>query len=88
DGHSLRTAPLEAKSTLAYIPDDCMAYPLQTGRAFLAHVASARKTVVDSRTLDLAHRFGLTPHLEKRFEQMSFGTRKKMFLTAIALGKP
>ncbi|WP_341319523.1 ATP-binding cassette domain-containing protein [Paraburkholderia sp. IMGN_8] len=88
DGHSQRTAPLEAKSTVAYIPDDCMAYPLQTGREFLEQVASTRKTAVDSGTLDLAHRFGLTPHLEKRFEQMSFGTRKKMFLTAIALGKP
>jgi ABC-2 type transport system ATP-binding protein len=87
-GHSLRTVPLEAKSALAYIPDDCIAYPLQTGRAFLDQVASTRQTIVDSRALDLAHRFGLAPHLEKRFEQMSFGTRKKMFLTATALGRP
>lgn len=87
-GHSLRTAPLEAKSVLAYVPDDCMVYPLQTGRAFLELVASSRKTVVDDRTLDLAHRFGLAPHLEKRFEQMSLGTRKKIFLTATLLGEP
>jgi ABC-2 type transport system ATP-binding protein len=86
DGHSLRTAPLEAKSVLAYVPDDCMAYPLQTGRDYLELVASARNTAVDSHTLDLARRFGLAPHLEKRFEQMSFGTRKKMFLTAASLG--
>ena len=86
DGHSLSSAPIEAKSRLAYVPDDCMPYSLQTGRAYLDLVASNRKTIVDSRTLDLADRFGLTPHLEKRFEQMSFGTRKKMFLTAAALG--
>jgi heme-transporting ATPase len=85
DGHSLRTAPLEAKSILAYVPDDCMAYPLQTGREYLELVASTRNTAVDKHTLDLAHRFGLAPHLEKRFEQMSFGTRKKIFLTATAL---
>jgi len=31
NGYSLRDAPLEAKSALAYVPDDCMAYPFQTG---------------------------------------------------------
>ena len=87
-GHSLRTAPHDAKSALAYVPDDCLAYPSQTGREFLGLVAAARKTVVDTRTLELADRFGLAPHLEKRFEQMSFGTRKKLFLTATTLGAP
>lgn len=87
DGHSLRTEPLEAKSALAYVPDDCMPYSLQTGREYLELVASARKTVVDGHAFDLADRFGLTPHLEKRFEQMSFGTRKKIFLTATTLGE-
>ena len=87
DGHSLRTAPLEAKSALAYVPDDCMPDSLETGRDYLERVASTRNTAVDSRTLDLADRFGLVPHLEKRFEQMSFGTRKKMFLTATSVGK-
>ncbi|VWC56925.1 ABC transporter ATP-binding protein [Burkholderia lata] len=87
-GHSLRTAPLDAKSTLAYVPDDCLAYPSETGRGFLDLVAAARKATVDARTLALADRFGLSPHLEKRFEQMSFGTRKKLFLTATTLGAP
>ncbi|MCX4171801.1 MULTISPECIES: ABC transporter ATP-binding protein [Paraburkholderia] len=86
-GHSLRTAPREAKSVLTYVPEDCMTYPEQTGREYLARVASERKTTVDSHTLDLAHRFGLDPHLDKRFEQMSFGTRKKFFLTAAVLGE-
>ena len=87
-GHSLRTAPHDAKSALAYVPDDCLAYPLQTGRAFLDLVAAGRKTVVDAHTLELADRFGLGPHLEKRFEQMSTGTRRKVFVTAAALGDP
>ncbi|WP_175952496.1 ABC transporter ATP-binding protein [Burkholderia sp. BCC0405] len=87
-GHSLRTALHDAKSALAYVPDDCLAYPSQTGREFLGLVAAARNAVVDTRTLELADRFGLAPHLEKRFEQMSFGTRKKLFLTATTLGAP
>jgi ABC-type multidrug transport system ATPase subunit len=36
--------------------------------------------------MDLADRFGLAPHVDKRFEQMSFGTRKKFFLTASVIG--
>ena len=87
-GHSLRRAPLEAKSALAYVPDDCMAYPFMTGRAFLELVASTKKTEVSASTLDLAERFGLAPHLDKCFEQMSLGTRKKIFLTATTLGDP
>ncbi|NPT62177.1 ATP-binding cassette domain-containing protein [Paraburkholderia elongata] len=86
-GHSLRSAPHKAKSVLTYVPEDCMTYPDQTGRAYLDRVASERKTAVDSHTLDLAHRFGLEPHLDKRFEQMSFGTRKKFFLTGAVLGE-
>ena len=87
-GHSLRTEPLKAKSMLAYVPDDCLSYPQLTGRAFLDEVASARQTTLESGVLELANRFGLDAHLDKRFEQMSFGTRKKMFLTATMLGKP
>jgi ABC-type multidrug transport system ATPase subunit len=49
-------------------------------------VALERKASVGRDVLDLAERFGLTPHLEKRFEQMSFGTRKKVFLTAAVIG--
>lgn len=88
DGHSLRDAPLAAKAALAYVPDDCLAYPFQTGRALLDLVASAKKTRVDASVLDLAHRFGLAPHMEKRFEQMSLGTRRKFFLSATLIGAP
>lgn len=88
NGYSLRDTPLKAKSALAYVPDDCMAYPFQTGREFLELVASTRRTAVDGGTLDLAYRFGLAPHLDKRFERISPGTRKKIFTSATVLGKP
>ncbi|MFM0643715.1 ATP-binding cassette domain-containing protein [Paraburkholderia bryophila] len=86
-GHALRSARLAAQNVLTYVPEDCMTYPDQTGRAYLNDVATARKTTVGATALDLADRFGLTPHLDKRFEQMSFGTRKKIFLTASVLGE-
>jgi ABC-2 type transport system ATP-binding protein len=86
-GHSLRDDPFAAKSLLTYVPEDCMTYPDQTGLDYFHAVAAARKTTLSDHALDLAERFGLTPHLEKRFEQMSYGTRRKMFLTAAVLGE-
>ena len=88
DGHSLRDAPLAAQSRLAYVPDNCMAFPEQTGRGLLQQVAAAKHVALDDAVLDLAHRLGLEPHLDKRFEQMSTGTRRKVYLTAAALGDP
>jgi ABC-2 type transport system ATP-binding protein len=86
NGHSRRNAPAEANARFAYIPDDCLPDSMQTGRAYLEQVALERDTTVGHDALELAERFGLTPHLEKRFEQMSFGTRKKMCLTAAIIG--
>lgn len=88
DGHSLRDAPQAAQSRLAYVPDNCMAFPEQTGRGLLEQVAQAKNVPLDDTVLDLARRLGLEPHLDKRFEQMSTGTRRKVYLTAAALGNP
>jgi len=85
-GHSLTQAPDQARAALAYIPEDLPAYPVQTGRAFLEQVAAARHTSLDDDVLTLADAFGLTPHLDKRFEQMSFGTRKKVLFSATMIG--
>ncbi|MER1968482.1 ATP-binding cassette domain-containing protein [Castellaniella sp. GW247-6E4] len=88
DGHSLVHAPLQAKARLAYVPDNCLAFPKQTGRGLLERIASEKNTSLDDAVLDLARRLGLEPHLDKRFEQMSTGTRRKVFLAAAALGDP
>lgn len=88
DGHSLVQAPQQAKARLAYVPDNCLAYPAMTGRGLLEQVAAEKQIPVDDAVLDLAYRLGLEPHLDKRFEQMSTGTRRKVFVTAAALGDP
>jgi heme-transporting ATPase len=59
DGHSLRTEPLKAKAALAFVPDDCMAYPFQTGEN-CSNSWPRPQTTVDARVIDLAHRFGLS----------------------------
>ncbi len=88
DGHSMTQALAQAKARLAYVPDDCLLFPDLTGRALLERVAAEKHAVLDDAVLGLADRMGLEPHLDKRFEQMSTGTRRKVFLTAAALGDP
>jgi len=88
DCHSLTHAPQQAKARLAYAPDNCLAFPTQTGRGLLEQVAAEKNVALDEATLELAYDLGLEPHLDKRFEQMSTGTRRKMFVTAAALGNP
>lgn len=88
NGHSLTHAPLQAKAHLAYVPDNCLIFPTQTGRGLLEQVALEKNTALDDKTLDFAYRLELEPHLDKRFEQMSTGMRRKVFLAAAALGDP
>ncbi len=88
DGHSLTQTPRQARARMAYVPDNCLMFPAQTGRGLLEQVASEKNTRLDDSVLDLAYRLGLESHLDKRFEQMSTGTRRKVFLTAAALGDP
>lgn len=88
DGHSLAQAPPQAKARLAHVPDNCLDLPALTGRELLTRIAAQKQVAVDGAILDLAARLGLEPHLDKRFEQMSTGTRRKVYLTAAALGDP
>ncbi len=88
DGHSLTHAPQQAQARLAYVPDNCLVFPTQTGRGLLEQVAAEKNVALDEATLELAYDLGLEPHLDKRFEQMSTGTRRKVFVTAAALGDP
>ncbi len=87
DGHSLWKQAEKARACTAYVPDNCLAFPEQTGRGLLQQLATQKRTAVDSHVLELAHELGLEPHLDKPFEQMSTGTRRKVYLAAAALGE-
>ncbi len=88
DRHSLRHAPERAKARMAYVPENCLLEPMQTGRERLEAVAREKNVPLSDDVLGLAVELGLEPHLEKRFEQMSTGTRRKVFLVAADLGEP
>ncbi len=88
DEHSLSQAPQPFKAHVAYVPEDCLLFPMQTGRGLLEQVATEKQVALNDDILGFAYELGLEPHLDKRFEQMSTGTRRKVFLTAAALGNP
>ena len=87
DEHSLGQTPQQAKARLAYIPENCLQFPLMTGRELLEQAAAEKNTAIDEAVLDAAQRLDLTEHLDKRFEQMSTGMRRKVYLCAAALGQ-
>ncbi len=86
-GRDLAADALGAKANLAYVPDNADAYPSLSGRELLERAASTKDNSADG-AFALAEQFRLIPHLDKRFEQMSFGTQKKMLLAALAIGEP
>lgn len=90
DGYAMSQASQHARSRLTFVPANVLSDPTQTGRGLLEAIAAQRlgSALLDEAVLDLADRLGLTPHLDKRFEQMSTGTRRKVYLTATAVGTP
>lgn len=83
-GHDLARQPVAAKSCLAYVPDESALYPFMTGCDLLDLCAWARKA---SRVpSDLVEGFGLTPHLDKRYDTLSLGTRRKLLIATAFIG--
>ena len=87
-GHSIRQSPKQARLGVAYVPRDCLLFPRLTGYELLAMFASQKKAVIDQTALRLCEALGLEAHMDKPFEQMSTGTRRKVYLAAAALGNP
>ena len=88
DGCSLVNDPANFIARVSYVPDDCLLYPAMTGRQLLEQKAREKNVPLSADSVSLAYELGLSEHLDKRFEQMSTGTRRKVFLAAAALGSP
>ena len=88
EGHSVFKAGSKAKSHMAFVPDNCMGFPDLSGRELLHRLAQDKKVQVSNAVFDFAHALGLEPHLDKRFDQMSTGTRRKVYLAATLIGQP
>lgn len=75
-----------AVGLIAYVPDSCPVYPFISGQEWLAFTKSLRPfdLMVEQQLLS---DFGLLPHLNCRFDAMSFGTARKFLLTSALSSK-
>lgn len=83
-GHDLHEEDAAARSRLAYVPDESVAYDFMTGDEFLRMVQALRGCAGPERAL--LEGFGIDVHLGARFGDMSLGTRKKFMLVGGLMG--
>lgn len=91
NGHDTVREPIEAKKSLAYVPDQPFLYDKLTGREFLYFVAGLFR--IDKR---LAHRkiaeqieqFEIGEWIDKRTEEYSQGMRQRVTICAAVLHDP
>jgi len=84
-GKHLTRDPVAARKGLAYVPDEAAVYPFMTGRDLMALCAWARGAPEIAPSL--IEGFGLTPHLDKRYDALSLGTRRKMLIASAFIGE-
>ncbi|EKD73748.1 MAG: ABC transporter ATP-binding protein [uncultured bacterium] len=73
------------KKQLTYIPSKPTFFPTTTGKDFFNLMLSIKNKQLMHAAQDCAERFNLLPFFDTPFEQLSFGTQKKFFLTMLAM---
>ncbi len=75
------------KQKLTYIPSAPLFFPTATGAEFLSFIVSIKRANKSQEKIyELINRFRLSTHLHSRFNEMSLGTQKKLFLTTLGIG--
>jgi len=91
DGHDVITAGRQARSKLAYVPDEPFLYERLTGREFLDFTARLygldRERYRDRLAIE-TERFGLAGFIDQLAEGYSHGMRQRVVLAAAALHEP
>lgn len=88
NGHAISGPAKPAKTMVAWVPDDCLQEPTLIGWQLLQRTAAEKGVEIGPDVLEWVHALELEPHLEKQFEQMSTGMRRKVYLAAAAIGSP
>ena len=88
NGHSITLQRDQALTQLAWVPDNCLSEPMLTGQQLLQRTAAEKRVDIGPDVLEWVRQLDLEPHLEKQFEQMSTGMRRKVYLAAAAIGDP
>ena len=91
NGKSVRTAPLDCKRDIAYIPDNPDLYDFMTGRKYLNFIADIFKVSVadrQERIRKYADLFELTADLAQPIAAYSHGMKQKLAIIAAWLHRP
>ncbi|MDD5919310.1 MAG: ABC transporter ATP-binding protein [bacterium] len=91
DGKSVRTAPLDCKRDIAYIPDNPDLYDYMTGIKYLNFIADIFKVSAADRQVRIrkyADLFELTADLAQPIAAYSHGMKQKLAIIAAWLHRP
>jgi ABC-2 type transport system ATP-binding protein len=90
-GLDLKKDALEVKRNIGYIPENAALYDSLTPLEYLHFIGQLYKidrAVVDKKSRDLLHVFGLSNHIDSRMTTFSKGMRQKVLLTAGMIHNP
>ncbi|MCX7984172.1 MAG: ABC transporter ATP-binding protein [Bacteroidetes bacterium] len=91
NGYNIVHQPIEAKKTLAYIPDQPYLYDKLTGREFLYFLGglfNVSKEVLRIRIEELIDHFEIGTWIDRRIEDYSQGMRQRVVIASALLHKP
>jgi ABC-2 type transport system ATP-binding protein len=91
NGFDLATHPLQAKKTLAYVPDQPFLYDKLTGREFFYFVGGlyeVDKAILHGRIKELIDHFEIGPWIDRRTEDYSQGMRQRVSIAAALIHRP
>jgi ABC-2 type transport system ATP-binding protein len=91
NGFDTVTQPIEAKTTLAYVPDQPFLYDKLTGREFMYFAGGLykiEKETLHTRIKDVIELFEIGQWVDKRSEDYSQGMRQRISIAAALLHHP
>jgi ABC-2 type transport system ATP-binding protein len=91
NGFDTVTQPIEAKTTLAYVPDQPFLYDKLTGREFMYFAGGLykiEKETLHTRIKDLIELFEIGQWVDKRSEDYSQGMRQRISIAVALLHRP
>jgi ABC-2 type transport system ATP-binding protein len=91
NGFDTVSQPIEAKTTLAYVPDQPFLYDKLTGREFMYFAGGLykiEKETLHTRIKDVIELFEIGQWIDKRSEDYSQGMRQRISIAAALLHRP
>ena len=91
NGFNIVTHPIDAKRTLAYVPDQPFLYDKLTGREFLYFVGGLykmQKDLVHRRVAEVIEHFEIGRWVDKKAEDYSQGMRQRISIAAALVHQP